>query len=134
MEGYRKTYKITGAAAAIYRAMVQGTLAGEAAYGGAANAANFVGITQDAAAQDTNVSVQENGRSYAVAYGAVAVGEYVGIGDTAGRLASNDTAAKAAPTTPGLVYVVGVARTAAGQTDDIFEVQIAPFLVKTATS
>jgi hypothetical protein len=134
--GNIRTYKITDAAGVlIYRAVVQGTNAGEVAKPGAANAGKFIGITQEAqATQNKSVRVQEFGRTFAVAAGVIAVGDAVNIADTAGKLQSCQTGYVATPGTGALVYCLGFARTAAGADADIFEVELQPHLVKTAAS
>lgn len=131
-----ETMRITDAAGVlIHRAVVLGSTAGDCAKPGAANAGKFAGITQEAqATQNRSVRVKTSGRTFATAAGTIAVGDYVGIADTAGKLASNQTAAVATPGSAGLVYVVGIAKTAATDDGDIFEMEICPFLVKTAAS
>jgi hypothetical protein len=136
MTGEFRSYKITDAAGVLAnRAVVQGTNAGEVAKPGAANAGKFVGITQEAqATQNKSVLVKESGRSFAVASGAIAVGDAVNIGDTTGKVASCQTGYVATPGTAALVYCIGFARTAATADGDIIEIQIQPHLVKTAAS
>ena len=131
-----ETFRIMDAAGVlIHRAVVQHTLAGDVAKPGAANAGKFVGITQEAqATQYGRVAVKTGGKTFAVAYGTIAVGDHLGIGDTAGRVASNETSVVLAPGTALVNYVIGVARTAAGAQDDIIEMVIAPEIVKTAAS
>lgn len=134
--GEFRTYKITDASGVlIYRAVVQGAAAGEVAKPAGANAGKFVGVTQEAqGTQNKSVRVKESGRTFAVASGAIAVGDAVSIGDSSGKLQSCQTGYVAAPGTAALVYCVGFARTAAGADGDIFEVQLNPHLVKTAAS
>ncbi len=134
--GEFRTYKITDAAGVLaYRAVVQGTNAGEVAKPSAANAGKFIGVTQEAqATQNKSVRVKESGSTFAVASGVVAVGDYVRIGDNTGKFESAQTDAIAVPGTAKVNYVVGVARSAAGADGDIFKLEIQPFVVKTAVS
>lgn len=127
MIGEQRTYKITDVGGVlIYRAVVQGTNAGEAAKPGAAGAGKCLGFTQEAqATQNKGVRVKEAGRTFAVASAAVAVGDAVDIGDTAGKVRSCQTRYAALTVGGGeAVNVVGFARTAAGADGDVIEVQI----------
>ncbi len=134
--GEYRTYKITDAAGVlIYRAVVQGANPGEVTKPSAVNVGKFIGVTQEAqATQNKSVRVKESGRTFAVACEAIAVGDYVRIGDNTGKFGSAQTDAVAAPGTAKVNYVVGVARTLAGADGDIFELEIEPFVVKTAAS
>lgn len=131
-----ETYKITDAAGVLaHRAVVQATAAGEVSLPGGANAGKFVGLTQEAqAAQNGPVRVKTGGRAFAVAGAAIAAGDYVNIGGVTGKVASCQTAAVAAPGTAALTYVIGIARTGAGADGDVIEIEIRPFLAKTAAS
>jgi hypothetical protein len=136
MTGEYRAYKITDAAGVLqHRAVVQGTNAGEAKKPSAENEGKFIGVTQEAqATQNKSVVVKEAGRTPAVAAGIISVGDYVRIGDNTGKFTSAQTDAIAAPGTAKVNYVVGVARTAAGADGDIFELEIQPFVVKTAAT
>jgi hypothetical protein len=131
-----ETFRIQDAAGVSkYRAVVQGTLAGDIAKPAGAHVAKFVGITQeDQATQWKGVRVKTCGRTFAVASNATAVGDYVGIADNTGKVVSNHAAAIAAPGEAANVFVIGVARTAAQADGDIIEIDIQPFMVKTAAS
>lgn len=133
--GYR-SYKITDAAGVLkFRAVVQGANGGEVAKPGGANADKLVGVTQeDQATQNKNVLVKESGRTYAVAAGAIAVGDAVNIADNTGKFQSCQAAVAAGAGAFATTYVSGRARTAAGADGDIFELEIQPFVVKTPAS
>lgn len=135
MNEYR-SYKIMDAAGVgKFLAVVQGTNAGEVKKPTAVNDGKFVGITQEEqATQNKSVNVKRAGFSFAIAGGAIAVGDAVQIHDTDGRLQSCQTDYAAAAGTAKLVYCVGFAETAAGADGDIFELRIHPHLVKTAAS
>ena len=137
MTGEFRSYKITDAAGVSkFRAVVQGTNAGEVKKPSAENEGKFIGITQeDQGTQYRSVRVQESGRTFAVAAtGTIAVGDYVRIADSAGTMNSAQTDAVAVPGTAKVNYVIGVARTAAAADGDIFELEIQPFCVKTAAN
>jgi hypothetical protein len=137
MQGAFHSWKCTEAAGvAIHRAVVQGTNAGECKYGASANVAGFVGFTDDAQGTvDRSVTLQEAGECFALAYGAVSVGDRCVIGDAAGRVASAESDIVAAPSGTAAQYEqVCIARTAAGQTDDVIRVLIAALLVKKAAT
>ena len=137
MTGEFRSYKITdGAGVYKFRAVVQGTNAGEVKKPAAENEGKFVGVTQeDQATQYRSVRVQESGRTFAVAAtGGIAVGDYVRIADSAGKMNSAQSDAVATPGSAKVNYVIGVARTAAASDGDIFELEIQPFCVKTAAS
>jgi len=137
MTGEIRSYKIEDAAGVlIYRAVVQGTAAGAVKKPSAENEGKFIGITQEAqATQYRSVPVKESGRSFAVAAtGTIAVGDYVRIADSAGKMNSAQADVVLAPGSAKINYVIGVARTAAAADGDIFELQIQPFVAKTAAS
>jgi len=136
MGGDYKGWKVTDAAGVLqFRAVVQGTNAGECKKPSAANEGKFVGVTQEAQdTQNRTVLVKESGRSFAVAAGIISVGDYVRIADNTGKIESAQTDAIAVPGSAKVNYVIGVARTAAGADGDICEIQIQPFVVKTAVS
>ena len=137
MTGEYRAYKIEdGAGVLQYRAVVQGTAAGAVKKPSAENEGKFVGVTQEAqATQYRSVVVKESGRTFAVAAtGTIAIGDYVRIADSAGKMNSAQTDAVAVPGTAKVNYVIGVARTAAAADGDIFELEIGPFCVKTAAN
>lgn len=136
MTGEFRSYKITDAAGVlIYRAVVQGANAGEVKKPAAADEGKAVGFTQEAqATQNKSVLVKEAGRTFAVAAGAIAVGDAIGIADATGKVKSVQTDMAAAPGVAKVVNVLGYARTAAAADGDMIEAQIAIFTVKTAVS
>ena len=133
MQGTYRTYK-AHEALAIHRAVVQATDDGEVKYPGAANVAGFVGFSDDAAAADKNVTVQESGECFAVAAGVIAAGDRCAIAGTTGKIVSCEATIIAAPGTPSNNEVVCVARQTAAADGDVVRVRINPFLVKVATS
>jgi hypothetical protein len=134
--GEYRSYRITDAAGVlIFRAVVQDAAAGDVKKPAAANAVGFVGVTQEAQAiQNRSVLVKEAGRTFVVAAGAIAVGDYVNIADATGKVASCNATVIAAPGAASATYVLGVARTAAAADGDLIEVEIQPFVAKTAVS
>jgi hypothetical protein len=137
MTGEFRSYKIEDAAGVSkFRAVVQGTVAGAVKKPSAENEGKFVGVTQeDQATQNRSVRVQESGRTFAVAAtGTIAVGDYVRIADNVGKMNSAQADVVLAPGTAKINYVIGVARTAAAADGDIFELEIQPFVAKTAVS
>jgi hypothetical protein len=137
MTGEYRSYKIEDVAGVYkFRAVVQGTVAGAVKKPSAENEGKFVGVTQEAqATQNRSVRVQEGGRTFAVAAtGGIAVGDYVRIADSAGKMNSAQADVVLAPGSAKINYVIGVARTAAAADDDIFELEIQPCVVKTAAS
>ncbi len=136
MSGEDRSYKITDAAGVLqYRAVVQGTNAGECKKPSAENEGKFMGVTQEAqATQNRSVLVREAGRTFGTAAGVISVGDYVRIGDSAGKFTSAQADVVLAPGSAKINYVVGVARTAAAADDDVFVMQIQPFVAKTAAS
>jgi len=96
-------------------AVLDTTAAGYVINPAAANASNIAGVLQDStlAAEDTgNFAVM--GISYVVAFAAIAVGDVLVVGDTAGRVKS-----KAAGATAQGLGVVGIALGSATAQDDI---------------
>jgi len=137
LTGEYRAYKIEDAAGVLqFRAVVQGTAAGAVKKPSAANEGKFVGVTQEAqATQYRSVVVKESGRTFVVAAGVIALGDAVYIGDSAGKVASCQTAlVDLAESTAYVTYVIGFARTAAGADGDIIEIQIQPFAKCTPVS
>jgi len=136
MESGYFTWRITDAAGVLqHRAVVQGTNAKDCKKPTGSNEGKFVGITQEAQdTQNRNVVLKESGRSFAVAAGIIAVGDYVRIADATGKVESAQTDAIAAPGTAKVNNIIGQARTAASADGDIIEIVIQPFVVKTAAS
>ena len=137
MTGEFRTYKIEDAAGVLqFRAVVQGTAATQCKKPSAENEGKFLGITQEAqATQHRSVKVQTRGRTFAVAAtGTIAVGDYVRIADNTGKMNSAQADVVATPATAKTNYVIGTAVTAAAADGDIFELDILPFVVKTAQS
>ena len=137
MTGEFRSYKITDAAGVLkFRAVVQGTNAGEVKKPSAENEGKFVGVTQETqATQNKSVLVKESGRSFVTAAGVVAVGDAVQIGDNTGKVVSAQAELVDVDVNPAaLVYVIGFARTAAGADGDLIEIQIQPFLKCTPVS
>lgn len=136
MTGQFHTYRITDAAGVgAGLAVVQDTAAGDVKKPAAANAVGFVGVTQYAqATQNKSVSVKEYGRTFGVAAGAIAVGDWVYIADNTGKFASCEASVNLAPGTALQINICGKARTAAAVSGDLFEFDIQPFVVKTAAS
>lgn len=113
-----RTKKVNDPAGVVqYRAVVQGTNAGEIKNPAAANAGKIRGITEANASDGQLVAVRRGGSYLATAASPIAVGDYVNIADTAGRL---KTAGEAAATRE----IVGEAETAAGALGDVFEVNL----------
>jgi hypothetical protein len=118
-----------------FLAVVQGAAAGEVKKPAAANEGKFMGMTQeDQGTQNKSVLVKRAGFSFAVAGGAIAVGDAVSIGGATGKLASCQIDYAAGVGVAKQVYCVGFAETAAGADGDIFELRIHPHQVKTAVS
>lgn len=134
MDQYRTRRVETVAGVQQFRALVAGVQAGGADYAAALNSPGFVGITQEAQAFGRGVSCKIAGISTAIAAGPIAVGDYVNIGDNAGRLGSCQADVTAAPGTAMVIHVVGKAITPALALNDEFEVQINEFVVNRAAS
>src|SRR4051794_24264965 len=131
------TRRITDAAGVgIYLAVVQDTAERDVKKPAAANAGKFVGITQEAqATQNKGVRVKTDGPSFATASGVIAVGDYVNIAGSSGKLASCQTSVAAGLANPAsVIYVIGQAISAAAADGDIFEVEIQPVPVPLALS
>jgi len=137
LTGEYRAYKIEDAAGVLqYRAVVQGTAAGAVKKPTAENEGKFVGVTQEAqATQYRSVVVKESGRTAVVAAGVIAVGDAVQIGDNTGAVVSAQLElVDLAESTAVPVNVIGFARTAAGASGDIIEMQIAVFVKLTPVS
>ncbi len=132
-----RTYKIEDAAGVLqYRAVVQGTAAGAVKKPSGAGEGKFIGFTQEAqATQNKSVSVKRSGFSFAVAAGAIAVGDAVEIADNTGKVQSAQAKlVDLAEATAVVHYIVGTAETAAGADGDIIEVFIQPYAKLTPVS
>ena len=126
-----RSYKIEDAAGVgAHLAVVRGSAAGGVAKPGAANAPKFVGITQEAQpTQYKPVSVQLDGIALCTMLNSGSMGDAVNIGDTAGRLASCQTALEdLAETTAYLTYVVGYAEQTWTATGDLVPVRLNQFV------
>ena len=102
-----------------YRAVVQGTNAGEALLPSAANDGAILGLTvHSQTRQGGHVAVRKAGIARAVAAGAISVGAPVNVSGTAGDVkAINET-------TGTTIQCLGFAETAASAAGDIIEVFI----------
>jgi len=131
-----QTFKITDMAGVLqYRAVVQGTNAGECKKPSAANEGGFLGVTQEAQAnQYKGVAVRRLGVTRVTAAGVIAVGDHVRIADNTGKVESAQADVIAVPTTPKVNYPIGRAESASAADGDEILMMIAPFVVKTATS
>jgi len=100
----------SGATIARYRAVVlDESYASSVEYGSGAGVDGFIGVVvYDEIADGKEGSIQVSGRATAdaVTGTAISIGDYVKIGDTAGRVT------KADQTTPSATYVIGRAETA----------------------
>lgn len=102
-----------------YRAVVQGTNAGEAALPGAANAGKILGATvHSQSRQGGHVAVRKAGIARVVAGGAIALGDPVNINGTGGKVKAIDE------TVGTTVQCLGFAETAASADGDIIEIFI----------
>ena len=122
-------YKIEDiAGVGAHLAVVRGSNPGGVAKPGAANAPKFVGVTQEAQAnQYKAVSVQLDGIALCTMLNSGAMGDAVNIGDTAGRLVSCQTALEdLAETTAYITYIVGYAEQAWTATGDLIPVLLRP--------
>jgi hypothetical protein len=124
------TYKIEDVAGVgQYLAVVQGTVAGACKKPVAANAAAFLGFTQEAQAnQNKGVAVRKFGISRATAAGAIALGDHVNIAGTTGKVASCEASITAVGAA-GPFHVCGIAESAAAADGDVIMVAIRPFVV-----
>jgi len=131
-----QTFKITDAAGVLqYRAVVQGTSAGECKKPAAANDPGFLGITQEAqATQYKGVGLRMLGVSRVTAAGVIAVGAHIRIADTAGKVESAESDVIVAPGSAKVNYSIGTALSAAAADNDVIFAFIFPFVVKTAAS
>ena len=131
-----QTFKITDAAGVLqYRAVIQGTNAGEAKKPTAANDPGCLGITQEAQPnQYKGVAVRMLGVSRVTAAGAIAVGAHIRIADTAGKVESAEADVIVAPGAAKVNYPIGVALSAAVLENDVIFAFIFPFVVKTAVT
>ena len=115
-----KAYKVNETSGVeAYRAVVQGTSAGECAYPGASNAGSILGTTvHTQSRQNASVAVRKAGIAKVVAASAISVGDPVNVADTSGRVKAVDE------TTGAAVNCLGFAETAASAEGDIVEVFI----------
>jgi hypothetical protein len=113
-----KAYQITDSGGVeAYRAVVQGTNAGEAAKPGAANAGSILGVTVHAQSnQNQNVAVRKAGIARVEAGGAISVGAPVNVNGTSGKVKA------ISESTGTAVSCLGFAETAASADGDIIEV------------
>lgn len=131
-----KAYTIDDAAGVgQYIAVVCGAADGGCKKPGGANAAGFLGFTQEAQSkQNKGVAVRKLGISRAIAAGAIAAGDRVNIADNTGKVASVEAVVVAAPGTATRQEVIGKAETTAANSGDIVYVFIAPQIVSIAVS
>lgn len=100
-----------------YRAVVQGTDAGECKLPGAANAGAILGVTvHSQSRQGANVAVRKAGIARVAAAAAIGVGAPVNIAGATGKVKAIDE------TTGTKVQCLGFAETAAGADGDVIEV------------
>lgn len=97
--------------------LVAGTSENQVKNPAAANADKVVGVAGHAAADQVDVSVYDKGIVNLIAASAIAVGDYVNIADTTGRVKTISEAA-------GTANVVGIARSAAGAAGAYVKVQL----------
>lgn len=114
-----RTFQVNdGAGVARNRVVVQGTNAYEVKNPAASNASKIRGITEFASGNSGYVTVRRGGSYRATAASAIAVGDYVNIADTAGRVKTINEAAST------VVYIVGEAMTAASASGDEVDVDL----------
>lgn len=102
-----------------YRAVVQGTNAGEAKLPAAANAGKLLGVTVHSQSRKAgHVAVRKAGIARVVAAGAIAVGAPVNINGTAGKVKAIDETAGTS------IECLGFAETAAGADGDVIDIFI----------
>jgi len=131
-----QSFKVTDAAGVLqYRAVVQGTNAGECKKPSAANDPGCLGITQEAqATQYKGVALRMLGVSRVTAAGSISVGHYIRIADNTGKVESANTDVIAAPGSAKVNYPIGIALSAAALDNDVIFALIAPFVCKTAAT
>ena len=137
MPAQYSSFKISNAGGVTaYTALIIDTAtAGNCKLPTAANAKGFIGTaTDDQPNQLQSVSIQMSEDCQAVAAGAIAVGDFVNIANVSGQMQSCQATVDSAPGAAGVLYVCGIALSAAAAAGDFFRMQIRPMVVKTAVS
>lgn len=98
-------------------ALVAGTAANQVKRPAAANAAKFIGVAGHDAADGEDVSVYSFGIVNMIASAAIAVGDYVNIADTTGKV-------KTGSETAGTQNIIGIARSVASGDGKYVKVQL----------